>query len=92
MTTITIRHNGFHGWTSLCLRVGGDAEPGRLVRLTDYQVRRLERAACDSSDCRCGESMLGACIDWTPGGPYYLRLPEDGSREIELRGLYPSGV
>ena len=86
---ITIRHNGFHGYTDRTLNV--DGKPGDVVELTASQVRRLKSAACGSSDCQCGESMLAACeeeprMSFEPR--YFLAIPDEGC-EISVDGNYP---
>ncbi len=85
---ITINHNGFHGLTSRTISVHGWY--GDLVCLSDSQVRKLARAACGSSTCKCGESLLIACEYF--GDPkhtaVYFKIPAEGN-EINVRGNYP---
>jgi hypothetical protein len=88
-TKISITHNGFHGYTTRSLTVIGN--PGDRVELSPAQIKKLSRAACGMSDCRCGESMLAACEQpepWNPEAPVYLTIPETGT-EIEVSGNYP---
>lgn len=86
---ITIKHNGFHGWSIRAINVKG--QPGDVVELTESQVNRLKNAACGVSDCRCGESMLAVCeegprISFEPR--FFIRIPADGA-EIRIAGNYP---
>ena len=85
---ITIKHNGFHGWTSHSLIV--DGKPGDRVQLTESQVRRLSGKACGMVSCKCGESLLAACDipePWNAASPVFLTIPESG--EICVNGNYP---
>ncbi len=85
-TTITIRHNGFHGITTKTIRVWG--KPGDTAILSPAQIKKLDRAACGMSDCRCGETMLKALSDWGfAQEPCKIEIPKGG--EIKIRGNYP---
>ena len=85
---LTITHNGFHGYTTLSIIVTG--KPGETIELTDSQIKRLSRAACGSSACKCGETLLKACSDYgMVSEPRMIQIPEDGA-EIEINGNYPS--
>ena len=86
-TKLTITHNGFHGYTTRSIVVEGN--PGEEVELTDSQIRKLSRAACGCSDCKCGETLLKACSDWGLAyEPRMIQIPEEGT-EIEIDGNYP---
>lgn len=88
-TKLTITHNGFHGYTTRSIVVDGN--PGQRVELSQAQIKKLSRAACGMSDCKCGETMLKACEQpepWNPEAPVYLTIPETGT-EIEVNGNYP---
>lgn len=88
-TKLTISHNGFHGRTTRSIVVIGI--PGQRVELSRSQIKKLSRAACGSSDCRCGESMLAGLEQlepWNPEGPVYVTIPENGT-EIAVDGHYP---
>ncbi len=87
-TKLTITHNGFHGYISCSIIVSGN--PGDRVELSPAQIKKLSRAACGMSDCRCGESMIAACYrpePWNPEGRTFLTIPETGT-EIEVSGNY----
>ena len=84
---LTITHDGFHGETSCTILVCG--QPGETVVLSAGQIKKLSRAACGMSDCRCGETMLKALSDYgVSQEPCLFVIPEDGN-EIQLRGSYP---
>lgn len=88
-TKITINHNGFHGYNARSIVV--DGKPGERVELSCSQVKKLERAGCGCSDCKCGESLLAACEipePWMPDSPVFLTIPTEGN-EISVRGNYP---
>lgn len=83
---IIITHDGFHGTSTLALKVNG--KPGEIVTLSETQVQKLGKACCGMRDCKCGESMIKALSDWQESPtPNHLIVPESG--EIELRGNYP---
>ena len=82
-----ITHNGFHGHTTVALIVSG--KPGENVELTDSQIKKLSLAACGSSTCKCGETLIKACSDWgMTEHPCMIEIPEAGT-EIEITGNYP---
>jgi len=86
---ITINHNGFHGYTSRTLLLKGAA--GERVELTCSQVKKLERAACGISACKCGETLFAACEipePWLEAAAVFLVIPTTGN-EINVRGNYP---
>ena len=84
---IKINHNGFHGYTHLTINLKGKA--GDVVELTKIQRKRLGDAACGIRECRCGETLLRACLDFPnyPGDPLHIKIPTSG--EIDLEGYYP---
>jgi len=82
---VKIEHTGFHGFSSLTLRLAG--KPGDVVTLSSGQAQRLRTAACGMEDCACGESMIGACLDGHPDKPLRLRIPTE-AEAIELVGKY----
>jgi hypothetical protein len=85
-TTLKINHNGFHGFSTIALRLSGN--PGEIVKLSESQIRKLKTYPCGMSDCRCGESMVRACLEWGQSqAPEMILIPV--SREINLRGNYP---
>lgn len=69
MKRITITHHGFHGMTTVRLRVkdgqtvGCPRDTVSTIYLSESQARKLDRAACGMPACRCGESILRA-ICW----------------------------
>ena len=81
---VRIEHNGFHGFSYATLRLPGKA--GDVVTLSPSQARKLRTAACGMDDCKCGESMIGACLEDHPDKPLRLKIPETGV--IELVGRY----
>jgi hypothetical protein len=86
---ITINHNGFHGCTICTLNLAG--KPGERIELTCSQIKKLSRAACGMSDCKCGESLLAACEElgpWEDAPREFIRIPASGN-EINVRGNYP---
>jgi hypothetical protein len=84
-TKLTINHNGFHGYTTRLIIVSGN--PGDRVELSQAQIKKLSRAACSSSDCRCGESMIPFQPEpWTDRA--FLTIPEIG-KAIDVSGNYP---
>lgn len=86
---LTITHNGFHGYTSSTLVLNG--KPGEQIQLSSSQVRKLKRAACGMSDCKCGESLLDACYvpePWKDSPAVFIDIPESGN-EIKIKGNYP---
>ena len=78
----TICYNGFHGHTTLRLRVPIAAKAGDTIEISPAVARRLNRACCAVHDCQCGEGIAGQ-DGWS--GPWLLTLPEDGG---EMRGRY----
>ena len=84
-TKLTINHNGFHGYTARSIIVSGN--PGDRVELSPAQIKKLSRAACGMSDCRCGESLIPFQPEpWTDRA--FITIPSDGT-EIEVSGNYP---
>lgn len=90
---ITINHNGFHGHTARTIKVTG--KPGERVELTPSQTKKLARAGCGLSECKCGESILDALLriegdfyDPIHNPRAYVSVPENGD-EIQLTGNYP---
>lgn len=85
MQTITIEHNGFHGWTLVHVRPSGvDRHPftGEECWVVSQRVaRRVNRECCGVESCQCGESI--ALIDGDQG--YIKTTPV-------LRGNYPQSV
>ena len=49
----TIEHEGFHGLTTLRIRVPAGSEKGDAVRVSDRVANRLDRAVCGISECLC---------------------------------------
>ena len=76
-------HNGYHGYTSLSVRVPVEAKPGDIIEVSSAVARRLNRAVCGHTECRCGEHVVGH--SW-PDGPWRLHLPKDGAI---VREAYP---
>lgn len=89
-TKLTITHNGFHGYTIESIVLPGN--PGDKVELSRSQIKKLARAACGMSDCRCGESILNSDIfedskPWERNSPIFITIPIES--EIEISGNYP---
>jgi len=85
--TITITHNGYHGYTTVSLRVDQGAQPGDRVEVSRAVARRLNNEVCGCTDCQCGECI--ARPDNYPGSPdcrWWVTIPQDGE---EIRGRYP---
>jgi hypothetical protein len=82
-----ITHNGFHGFTSTALVI--DGKPGEQVQLSASQAKKLGRAACGMTDCKCGESILNGrefFCDHTKD-VFFITLPESGN-QISIKGNY----
>lgn len=79
----TINHNGYHGYNTVRITVPDGSHEGDLVEVSDLVARRINRAVCGISDCRCGERIARE----NPNGVgYTVCLPQNGG---EHRGWYP---
>lgn len=92
MKKLTINHNGFHGLTSRTIMVRGSV--GQRIELSEAQIKKLKRAACGQTECKCGESLLNAdCFEipapWESSPKVFVTIP--ANETVEVRGNYPQG-
>lgn len=85
---MTWTHNGFHGHTTVSVRVPATAKPGDVIEVSSAVARRLNQAVCGQRDCQCGEAVA-AEYDGHGNhtyGRWYVTIYEDGETQ---RGNYP---
>jgi len=90
MKTWTWKHSGFHGLTTLRVRVPDGSKAGDVVEVSAAVARRLNWEVCGTDGCRCGEAVAGQDQDMDAGGVrdiWIIILPENGGATV--RGNYP---